>query len=190
VRYVSSDVIERIVASCRATTPVGIRDRAIILLLARLGLRAGDVCRMRLADLDWANARLRLNGKEERSANMPLPQDVGDALLAYLEQVRPRVHDERVFLRIQAPFTPFGSSAEITGIVARVLARGGIEGIPTGSHLFRHSLATAMLRSGASLESVGTVLRHRSQSTTAIYAKVDVAMLMTVAQPWPGDRSC
>ena len=121
---------------------------------------------------------------------MPLPQDVGDAVLAYLEQVRPMVREERVFLRIQAPFTPFASAAAISGIVARVLARGGIDGIPTGAHIFRHSLATAMLRSGANLESIGTVLRHRSQSATAIYAKVDVAMLETVAQPWPGDVSC
>ncbi len=145
---------------------------------------------MRLVDIDWTNARLRLHGKEGRPSSMPLPQDVGDAVLAYLEEVRPKVQEERVFVRIQAPFTPFASAAEIAGVVARVLARGAIDGIPTGAHIFRHSLATTMLRSGANLESVGTVLRHRSQSTTAIYAKVDVAMLETVAQPWPGDVAC
>jgi integrase len=190
VRYVSPADIERIIAACATSTPIGVRDRAIILLLARLGLRAGDVWRMRLSDIDWPNARLRLYGKEHRASSMPLPQDVGDALLAYLEQIRPHSRQERVFLRIQAPFKPFAGASEIAGIVARVLSRGGIDGVPTGAHVFRHSLATSMLRSGANLEAVGTVLRHRSQSATAIYAKVDVAMLDTVAQPWLGDASC
>ena len=189
-RYASPATIERIINACDVTTPIGIRDRAIILLLARLGLRAGEVWRLRLADFDWTNALLRIDGKGRRPSSLPLPQDVGDAVLAYLEQARPKVREERVFLRIQAPFTPFVSSAEIAGIVARVLARGGIAGVPTGAHVFRHSLATAMLRSGGSLESVGTVLRHGSPNTTAVYAKVDVAMLQRVVQPWPGELSC
>ncbi len=189
-RYASPATIERIIASCDTTTPIGLRDRAIILLLARLGLRAGDVWQLRLADIDWANALLHVHGKGRRSTRLPLPQDAGDAVLAYIERVRPTVRQERVFLRAQAPFTPFASSAEIAGIVARVLARGGIEGVPPGAHMFRHSLATGMLRTGASLESVGSILRHQSPDTTAIYAKVDVAMLAKVAQPWPGDASC
>lgn len=189
-RYVSPETIERIIGACDPETPVGIRDRAVILLLARLGLRAGDVWRLRLADIDWANATLRVHGKNRRSASLPLPQDAGDAVWTYLERVRPLVRKERVFLRIQAPFTPFASSAEIAGIVARAVARSGIEGVPKGAHMFRHSLATAMLRAGANLESVGTVLRHRSPNTTAIYAKVDVTMLETVVQPWLGDLSC
>ena len=190
-RYVSPETIERIIASCSTTTPIGVRDRAITLLLARLGLRAGDVWRMQLGDFDWANALLRVHGKERRPIHLPLPQDVGDAVLAYLEGARPLVRAEpRMFLRTQAPFTPFSSASEIAGIVARVLARGDIEGVPSGAHVFRHSLATTMLRAGASLESVGTVLRHRSANTTAIYAKVDVAMLERVAQPWLGDASC
>jgi len=188
--YASPATIQRIIDSCDATTPVGIRDRAIVLLLARLGLRAGDIWRLRLVDIDWAKALLRVHGKCRRPACLPLPQDVGDAVLAYLERVRSKVREQRVFLRVQAPFRPFASSTEIAGIVARVLARGGIDGVPTGAHVFRHSLATSMLRGGASLESVGTVLRHRSPSTTAIYAKVDVAMLERVAQPWPGGVSC
>jgi site-specific recombinase XerD len=133
---------------------------------------------------------LHVKGKNRRPARLPLPQDVGDAVLAYLEQARPQIQEERVFVRIQAPFTPFSSSTEIAGIVARVLARGNIDDVPTGAHLFRHSLATSMLRAGASLESVGAILRHRSPNTTAIYAKVDVAMLEKVAQPWLGDVSC
>ena len=189
-RYVSPDTIERIISSCDTTSSVGIRDRAILLLLARLGLRAGDVWQLRLTDIDWINARLRVHGKNRRSCNLPLPQDAGDAIVAYLEQVRPLVREARVFLRIQAPFRPFASSAEIAGIVARALKRTGINGIPSGAHLFRHSLATNMLRSGAGLDSVGTILCHSSLTTTAIYAKVDVTMLNKVAQPWPGDMPC
>lgn len=190
-RYASAATIERIIASCEAAaTPVRLRDRAIILLLARLGLRAGDIRRLRLDDIDWSNALIYVHGKGRRVASLPLPQDAGDAVLAYIEHGRPIAAQEYLFLRVLAPHTPLASSAEIAGIVSRVLARGGITGVPTGAHMFRHSLATAMLRTGASLESVGTVLRHRSPGTTAIYAKVDIPMLMRVAQPWPGDASC
>jgi site-specific recombinase XerD len=153
-------------------------------------LRAGDIRRLRISDVNWTNALLTVHGKGRRSVSLPLPQDVGDAMLAYIERGRPLVTEEHLFLRVQAPFTPLASSSEIAGIVSRILARGGIEGVPTGAHLFRHSLATSMLRTGASLESVGAVLRHRSPGTTAIYAKVDVPMLMRVAQPWPGEASC
>lgn len=189
-RYASPATIEQIIASCNITTPTGLRDRAIILLLARLGLRAGDIRQLKLNDIDWANALLHVRGKSRRSVNLPLPQDAGDALLAYLEHARPAVRQDRVFLLGRAPFTPFASSSEIAGIVARALARSGIEGVPTGAHMFRHSLATKMLRTGASLEAVGTILRHQSPNTTAIYAKVDIPMLMKVAQPWLGEAPC
>ncbi|WFT96965.1 tyrosine-type recombinase/integrase [Bradyrhizobium barranii] len=190
-RFISPAAIERIVTSCHAATPTGIRDLAIILLLARLGLRAGDVCQLRLTDIDWVNALLRVDGKSRRWAQLPLPQDAGDALLTYIEQVRPIVRDDRMFLRIQAPFRPLASSAEIARIVARARGRAGVEGGPSGAHVFRHSLATALVRTGSSLESIGAVLRHRSPVTTAIYAKADVTMLARVAQPWPGDdASC
>jgi len=189
-RYMDEATIERIIASCKADTAVEIRDKAIILLLARLGLRAGDICRLRLTDIDWNDGYLRVSGKGRRPDRLPLPQDAGDAILDYLERARPRIDEERLFVRVQPPFRPFGSSAEIAGIVARVFDRGAIKGVPTGSHTFRHSLATRMLRAGAGLESVGTVLRHRSPATTAIYAKVDVPMLLKVAQDWPGDVAC
>jgi integrase len=189
-RFISPATVERIIASCHVATPAGVRDRAIILLLARLGLRAGDVCQLRLTDIDWVNALLRVDGKSRRTAQLPLPQDAGDALLAYIEQVRPVIQHDRVFLRVQAPFRPLASSSEIARIVARARGRAGVEGGPSGAHVFRHSLATAMVRTGSSLESIGAVLRHRSPVTTAIYAKVDVAMLARVAQPWPGDASC
>ena len=126
-----------------------------------------------------------MHGKARREVLVPIPQDAGDALLTYIEDVRPVVTTDRVFLRIQAPFTPFRSSAEIAGIVSRVLARGGFTGLPTGAHVFRHSLASAWLRGGADLDQIGVALRHSSRDTTAIYAKVDIEMLAGVAQPWP-----
>jgi len=177
--------VDEIIASCGTKTPVEIRDRAILLLLARLALRAGDIWQLRLSDIDWRAARLRLHGKGRRGVMMPLPQDAGDALLAYIEDVRPVVTTDRVFLRIQAPFTPLRSSSEIAGVVSRILARGGFTGLPTGAHVFRHSLASSWLRGGADLDQIGVALRHVSRDTTAIYAKVDIDMLAGVAQPWP-----
>ena len=188
-RTIPAATIEDIIASCGATTPVEIRDRAILLLLARMGLRAGDVWQLRLSDIDWRTGRLRLHGKSRRGTMLPLPQDAGDALLVYIEDMRPVVSTDRVFLRTQAPFTPLRSSAEIAGIVARILKRGGFPGLPTGAHVFRHSLASAWLRGGADLDQIGVALRHASRTTTAIYAKVDVEMLAGVAQPWPGVAS-
>lgn len=184
-RTIPVATIEEIIASCGVGTPVGVRDRAIILLLARLALRAGDVWQLRLSDIDWRAGRLRLRGKGRRGTMMPLPQDVGNALLTYIEDVRPVVATDRVFLRTQAPFTPLRSSAEIAGIVSRVLNRGGFSGLPTGAHVFRHSLASAWLRNGADLDQIGVALRHASRDTTAIYAKVDVEMLAGVTQSWP-----
>lgn len=188
-RTIPAATIEDIIASCGATTPVEIRDRAILLLLARMALRAGDVWRLRLSDIDWRAGRLRLHGKSRRGTMLPLPQDAGDALLAFIENARPVVSTDRVFLRTQAPFTPLRSSAEIAGIVARILKRGGFSGLPTGAHVFRHSLASAWLRDGADLDQIGIALRHASRETTAIYTKVDVEMLAGIAQPWPGAAS-
>lgn len=188
-RVMPAAMIEDIIASSGTTTSVDIRDRAILLLLARMALRAGDVWQLRLSDIDWRAGRLRLHGKSRRGTMLPLPQDAGDALLAYIEDARPVVSTDRVFLRTQAPFTPLRSSAEIAGIVARILKRGGFSHLPTGSHVFRHSLASAWLRDGADLDQIGIVLRHASRDTTAIYAKVDVSMLAAVAQPWPGAAS-
>jgi len=114
-RYLDTPTIEKIIASCRTETPVQIRDKAIILLLARLGLRAGDICQLRLSDIDWNRGYIQVSGKSKRLDRLPLPQDAGDALLAYLEQARPTVGEDRLFLRVLAPFTPFKSSAEICG---------------------------------------------------------------------------
>ena len=186
-RYRSPDVIERVVSACNTATAVGLRDRAILLLLARLALRAGDVAGLRLGDIDWAHARLIVCGKSKRSVGLPLPQDAGEAVLAYIEQARPQVDEEKLFLRVVAPHRPLSRSSVISGIVCRALNRAGIHNIPSrGVHLFRHSLATALVRGGASLEEIGTLLRHRSPDTTAIYAKTDLTMLQEISQPWLG----
>jgi integrase/recombinase XerD len=190
-RYLPADEVERLIASCDLDKPHGVRDRAILLLLARLGLRAGDILDMRLDDIAWTDGTLRVRGKSRREVRLPLPQDAGDALLMYLENARPRVACEHVFLRSSAPYRAFTTSSSVSCVVDLALRRAGIKNAPTrGANLLRHSAATSMLRAGATLDAVGIVLRHRSANTTAHYAKVDVAMLRQVAQPWPGSVSC
>lgn len=190
-RYLPTADVERMIAACGQATSLDLRDRAALLLLARLGLRAGDVCSLRLDDFDWAAGTVRVCGKSRRSARLPLPQDAGDAVLAYIENGRPAVSEDRLFLRSKAPYRPFITSSSISYIVARALRRAGIKDPPSsGAGLLRHSAATTMLRAGATLEAVGAVLRHRSLDMTAHYAKVDVTMLETIAQPWPGEASC
>jgi integrase/recombinase XerD len=190
-RYLSAVEIERLVASCDLTKTHGIRDKAILLLLSRLGLRAGDILGMRLADIAWNEGTLRVRGKGRREVRLPLPQDAGDALLDYLERARPRVEEDRIFLRSSAPHRPFANPCAISDVVRLALKRAGITDPPSrGANLLRHSAATAMLRAGATLDAIGSVLRHRSADTTAHYAKVDVAMLRQIVQPWPGGASC
>ena len=190
-RYLPAADVERLIASCDPMRAAGLRDRAILLLLARLGLRSGDIWAMRLDDIEWENGTLRVRGKGRREVRLPLPQDAGDALLDYLTKARPHADTDRVFLRVLAPFRPHRRAAFVTSVVGLALARAGITDAPThGAHMLRHSAATAMLRAGASLEAIGTVLRHRSVDTTAHYAKVDRLMLSRVAQPWPGDPPC
>lgn len=190
-RYLPVADVERLIGACDPTKPHGIRDRAILLLLARLGLRAGDILDLRLEDIAWEEGTLRVCGKGRREIRLPLPQDAGDALLDYLERARPPVDDHRIFLRSSAPYRPLGSSSTVSSVVRLALRRAGITGAPScGANLLRHSAATGMLRAGASLDAIGTVLRHRSADTTAHYAKVDVTMLRQVAQPWPGEVSC
>lgn len=186
-RHISMEKVERLIASCDPKGRAGLRDRAVLLLLARLGLRAGDVLGLRLNDIDWPNARLRVCGKTRRATWLPLPQDVGDSLLEYLEKARPRVNEEIVFLRANAPPRPFSHSGAITAIVRYALRRAGMHEVTyRGANLLRHSAATELLRSGASLNAVAALLRHRSTDTSQIYAKVDVGLLQHVAQPWIG----
>jgi integrase/recombinase XerD len=189
-RYVSAESVQRIIDACGPDRPDGARDRAILLLLARLGLRGGDIVRMRLRDLDWTDARIRVAGKGRREVRLPLPQEVGDGILASLRGRRSVVACDRVFLRSRAPWRPLAGSSCVSAIVRRAIVRAGVSAPTRGAHLLRHSAATAMLREGISLPSIGIVLRHRSVETTAHYAKVDVELLRSVAQPWLGGAPC
>ncbi len=188
-RYLSAEDIERVIRACDTTTPLGARDQAVILLMARLGLRASEVAGLRLDDLDWQNATVDVQGKYHRKARLPLPQEVGDALLHYLEHTRPPVNSDRVFIRTVAPLRPL-SRPTITQTAARALRRAGVDAPFFGAHVFRHSAATTLLRQGASLQSIGEMLRHASIETTVIYAKIERDLLQQVALPWPEVTSC
>jgi site-specific recombinase XerD len=185
-RYLPPKDVERLIASCDRASAAGRRDRAILLLLARLGLRAGDVTHLRLSDIDWKDASIQVCGKGRRHTRLPLSQEVGRAIVAYLKKGRPRANAETLFLHCRAPYCALGSRSAIPDIVRRAFRRAGVVR-PSGgaAHLLRHSFATALLRQGASLEDIATVLRHRSMETTQIYAKVDIPALQKIAQPWP-----
>jgi site-specific recombinase XerD len=183
-KHLPAEDVERLLASCDIASATGLRDRAVLLLLARLGLRADDVVGLRFTDLDWVTATVRVVGKGRREARLPLPQDAGDAILAYVERGRPKLADEHVFLTARAPWSAISNNATIAGIVGRAIARAGVDAPSFGSHLLRHSAATAMLREGASLDGIAAILRHRSIDTTVVYARVDERLLGQVAQPW------
>jgi site-specific recombinase XerD len=165
---------------------MGLRDYAILMLLARLGLRAIEIVRLTLDDLDWQSGQLTVQGKGGQRALLPLPVDVGAAIADYLQHGRPRSDTRRVFLLDLAPHRGFASPSTISTIASIALTRAGIDVRRKGAHLFRHSLATQMLRAGASLTQIGQVLRHVSMDSTRIYAKVDIAALRALALPWPG----
>jgi site-specific recombinase XerD len=184
-RYLPATDIERLVAVCQPTTTAGARDRAVILLCARLGLRAGDVRALRLGDIDWSRGRLHVLGKGRCETWLPLPQEAGDAVLHYLTRFRPATDDDHVFLRLHAPLGPLPSSGPISQLVGSSICRAGIDAPSHGAHVLRHSAATALLRQGVSLDVIGAVLRHRCVESTAHYAKVDEALLRRVVQPWP-----
>lgn len=168
-------------ASCDRRQAVGRRDHAILLLLSRLGLRAGEVAAITLDDIDWRAGELVVHGKGNRRDRLPLPVDVGEAIVSYLKR-RPRLEDRTLFLRVIAPAGALHSSA-VSGIVRAACRRAGLPSV--GPHALRHTAATEMLRRGASLAEIGLVLRHRDQKTTARYAKVDRKTLRPLARPWP-----
>jgi site-specific recombinase XerD len=185
-RYLQPKDVERLIASCDRVSGAGRRDRAILLLLARLGLRAGDVAYLRLSDIDWKSAEVSVCGKGRRPTRLPLTQEVGQAIVAYLKNGRPRTNTTTLFIRCRAPFCAFGSPGAVSHIVDRAFRRSGVVRPSRGAaHLLRHSFATSMLRQGASLEDIAKILRHRSIETTQIYAKVDITALQQIAQPWP-----
>jgi integrase/recombinase XerD len=180
---ISAGELDRLLASCDRERAGGRRDYAVLLLLARLGLRAGEVAGMVLEDLDWRRGELVVHGKARRDEALPLPADVGEAIAGYLRSGRPQADSRSVFLRCCAPRC--GLSAQgVTGIVYHACDRAGIARI--GAHRLRHTAASQMLAGGASLGEVGEVLRQRSATSTAIYAKVDRARLAALARPWPG----
>jgi site-specific recombinase XerD len=185
-KFLPPEQIESLLETCDEVTPAGRRDCGILLLLARLGLRAGEVVHMALDDIDWDAGEIAIRGKGRGEDRLPLPRDVGEALAGYLRQGRPRCSSRRVFIRLRAPNQGFAGPGAIGNVVRRALSRAGLNPAFKGAHLLRHSLATRMLRAGASLAEIGEILRHRHPSTTEIYAKVDLAALRTVAQPWPG----
>jgi site-specific recombinase XerD len=185
-RFLPAATVERVLECCDRKTSVGRRNHAILLLLARLGVRAGEVVGLRLDDIDWGTSQITIRGKGGKSAQLPLAADVGAALAAYLRHDRPRSATRSVFLRHRAPLVGLGNSSTISSLVRRALKHAGVESAHTGAHVLRHSLATSLLRQGGSLDEIGELLRHQSPNTTAIYAKVDVTSLHTLALPWPG----
>jgi len=180
-----SEHVERLLRQYDRVTAVGRRDYAIVLLLARLGLRAGEVVHMDLDDLDWESGELRVRGKGGREDRLPVPRDVGAAVAGYLRHGRPRCSTRRVFVRAKAPIRGFVDATAIGNIVNRGLKRAGLEPPRKGAHTLRHALACTMLRRGASLIEIGQILRHRNPDTTALYAKVDIAALRALAPAWP-----
>jgi site-specific recombinase XerD len=179
--------VEAVLANCDRTTVAGRRDYAVLLLLARLGLRAGEVAALTLDDIDWRAGVLRVDGKGGRHAIMPMPQDAGAAIADYVRNGRPQSGSRVIFHRVETPCTPFATATPVILLAGRALRRAGVEGVARRySHVFRHSLATGMIRAGASLNEIGQVLRHQSPDTTRIYAKVDIAALRRLSLAWPG----
>src|SRR6201987_528735 len=185
-KHLRFEAVQRVLSACDRSTVRGKRDYAILLLLARLGLRAGEIVSLQLDDINWANGELVVRSKKgDGWAQLPLSTDVGRALEQYLI-IRPPSPYRNVFVRGYAPYTPFVASGPVSVLVRKAIERAGVKSARTGAHIFRHSLATEMLRRGASLAEIGRVLRHRDPDSTAIYARVDLEALRELALPWPG----
>ncbi|WP_157652628.1 site-specific integrase [Burkholderia ubonensis] len=185
-RAMAADHVQAVLAACPRGTAVGRRDYAILMLLARLGLRSGEIVSLTLDGIDWEHSSLTVRGKSGDRSTLPMPADVGEAIAEYLRHSRPRCGSRAVFLCANAPIRGLGSTT-IGSMVRAAIERAGIETPHWGSHQFRHALACEMLRRGATLTEIGSVLRHRHTKTTGIYAKVDFAALRPLALPWPGD---
>lgn len=184
-RWVGAEELAALVAGGEDRSTVRRRDHAIVVMLVRLGLRPKEIVGLSLDDLDWQQGEIVVRGKGERVERLPLPVDVGEAVVDYLREERPRGACRTLFVRVSEPV---GMSARGVGeVVRKACARAGLP--PVGVYRLRHSAATAMLRAGASLEEVGQVLRHRSSQVTALYAKVDFVSLRPLALPWPGDAA-
>jgi len=185
--YLSAAQVQKVLDGCDRTTALGRRDYAILMMLAKLGLRADEVATLTLDNIDWRSGEMLVRAKGRQRARVPMPPDVGAAVVAYLRDGRPTSSCRRLFLRSLAPNVGFASGCAITMIAKAALERAGIRGYAhQGAHIFRHSLATELLRSGATLSEIGQLLRHESHDTTRIYAKVDIEALRTLSLPWPG----
>ena len=185
-RAITKEQVDQLLASMHRRTAMSRRDYAILLLLARLGLRSSEIAFLELDDIDWNLGQLSVRGKRRQCKKLPLPADVGEAIAAYLRRGRPESTCRRVFLRAKAPLYGFKGPAGVGSIVQHSLQRAGINAPTHGTHQFRHGLATEMLRQGASLGEIGEILGYRHPQTTTIYAKVDIDALRTLALPWPG----
>lgn len=182
-KYIAAEDVQRVIDACDRRTGTGHRDRAILLLLARLGLRAGEVTRLDLDDIDWRAGEIQIRGKTTTHDRFPLSQEVGEAIATYVRCDRPTCSTRSVFVRVPAPRRGLTVSM-VSTIVKQALKRSGVRSPTWGSHLLRHSLATTLLGSGATLAQIGDVLRHRSVQTTEIYAKVDLQGLRSIARCW------
>jgi site-specific recombinase XerD len=184
-KHLSLEAVERMLKACDRRTACSNRDYAILLLLARLGLRAGEVVALQLEDINWRAGEILIRGKGLLHDRMPLPVDVGEALSSYLRQDRPVCQTRRVFLRMDAPRRGFANTSAVRSIVRQALGRADLHPAFKGAHVLRRSLATSMLRCGATLGEIGEVLRHRAPNTTETYASVDFDGLRSLAHPWP-----
>ena len=186
-RYLSLGEVETVLSWVRSNPRHGTRDYAMLLLMARLGLRAPEIIAIELDDLDWRAGELLVRGKGQRHDRMPIPPDVGEAIARYLREDRVSTTSRALFVTLRAPNGPFKDGQVVNDILKQAFAATGVTP-PTpyvGSHVLRHSLATGMVRAGASLDEVGDMLRHRSRASTMIYAKLDIEGLRSIAQPWP-----
>jgi site-specific recombinase XerD len=185
-KFLSSDHVRQVLAQCDRNSATGMRNYAILLLLSRLGFRADEIVQLTLDNIDWEKGCIAFRGKGGHWAQMPLPTDVGEAIVCYLQRGRPPSPCRRLFLRHVAPKAGFTNSGAIATLVRRAIIRAGINSQRKGSHLFRHSLATRMVNEGSSLPEIAELLRHQSIETTNLYAKVDFHALRSIALPWPG----
>jgi integrase/recombinase XerD len=184
-RAISSNHIRAVFAHCPRDTSIGRRDYAILMLLTRLGLRSGEIVALTLDSIDWETGVITVVGKGNQTASLPLPAEVGEAIADYLRNGRPSCGSRALFLRALAPIRGLGAQQTIATIIGAALKRAGIDTHHRGAHQFRHALATDMLRHGAILTEIGSVLRHRHAKMTGIYAKVDFTALRPLSQPWP-----
>jgi integrase/recombinase XerD len=186
-KAIAPEHAQRAIDSCDPRAMAGLRDRAVLLVLARLGLRAHEIIALQLDDCDWDRGHLRVRGKGGREVLLPMPQDVGEAIGAYLQHSRPASEDRHLFLRAQAPYRGLTTGSDAIGAIVRyALERAHVMAPHRGSHQFRHALAVRLLQAGASFPEIGEVLRHRSPQSTSIYARVDLSALRPLALPWPG----